>query len=287
GTPPGPGTGTVLPPNLVRDRAIIQAFAKTVTGDPLHITSTWQGENPCLYKGFVCDKNPNTGVLSLAGVDFNEYLLRGQKLFLKGFLDKLVDLAIFHANSNGFRIPVPPSLAQLPYLYELDLSNNYLTGKLPPGVLTAKKLTFLDLRFNYFRGSIPGELFYPDLDVLFLNNNGFDGSIPTDIGGLRALYVTFANNLFTGSIPEEITIMPYLIEILLEHNKFTGSLPTEFGRLKSMTLFDASNNQLSGTIPESLCGLPNIRSVVLKNNQFTEDLGPICLKALQMNKLDV
>ncbi|KAK8204547.1 hypothetical protein BKA81DRAFT_361167 [Phyllosticta paracitricarpa] len=287
GTTPGGGTGTVLPPNLVRDRAIIQAFAKTVTVDPLGIVKTWQGDNPCKYKGFVCDKKPDTGVLSLAGVDFNQFHLRGKNMILKGFLDQLVDLAIFHANSNGFLTTVPGNLAQLPYLYELDFSNNKLSGSFPAGVLTVKGLTFLDVRFNMLTGSLPAEVFYPDLDVLFVNNNQLSGSISSELGKCRALYVTFANNQFSGSIPSEINNMEYIIEILFEHNQFTGSLPTDFGKLKYMTLFDASNNQLEGTIPESLCGLPSLKWLVLKNNKFTEDLGPICLKALQMNKLDV
>lgn len=99
--------------------------------------------------------------------------MAGDRLTLGGFLDKLTDITYFHANSNGFLGQVPDDLSDLHWLYELDLSNNKLSGPFPPGVLTVVNLTFVDLRFNRFSGPLPAELFEMDLVVLFLNNNAF------------------------------------------------------------------------------------------------------------------
>ncbi|KAK7541272.1 uncharacterized protein J3D65DRAFT_618008 [Phyllosticta citribraziliensis] len=282
----GTGTGVKLADNLERDKQTIQEFAKKVTEDPQGVLKSWQGDDPCKFKGFKCDKTPK-GYWAVSALDFNGFHLGGPDMVLEGLLDKLVDIAIFHANSNKFVKTVPDNLAQITWFYELDLSNNQLSGEFPKGVLTAKQLTFLDLRYNQFEGSVPSEVFHMDLDVLFLNNNKFTGSIASDLGASPALYITLANNQFDGSLPSELNNMKGLKEILFLGNKFSGSLPTELGGMAALTLFDASDNQLSGTIPESLCGLPKLEKLVLKNNQFAEDLGPKCLDALNKKKLDV
>ncbi|KAK8241639.1 hypothetical protein HDK77DRAFT_376684 [Phyllosticta capitalensis] len=290
--PPNTGTGgeVKLAANLERDKQTIQEFGKKVTEDPKGIVKSWSGPDPCKYVGFKCDKTPK-GYNAIAALDFNGYQLGGPDLEITGLLDKLVDLAIFHANSNKFVKSIPEQLGQIPYLYELDVSNNQLSGPFPKGVLTATKLTFLDLRFNQFEGSVPSDVFHMDLDVLFLNNNKFTGSIPSDLGASPALYITLANNQFDGSLPSELNNMKKLKEILFLGNKFSGSLPTELGGMVEATVFDVSANQLdnklSGTVPESLCSLPKVKHIKLMNNDFHEDLGPACLEALKKKVLDV
>ncbi|KAK8209377.1 plant-type putative serine-threonine protein kinase [Phyllosticta capitalensis] len=271
--PPNTGTGgeVKLAANLERDKQTIQEFGKKVTEDPKGIVKSWSGPDPCKYVGFKCDKTPK-GYNAIAALDFNGYQLGGPDLEITGLLDKLVDLAIFHANSNKFVKSIPEQLGQIPYLYELDVSNNQLSGPFPKGVLTATKLTFLDLRFNQFEGSVPSDVFHMDLDVLFLNNNKFTGSIPSDLGASPALYITLANNQFDGSLPSELNNMKKLKEILFLGNKFSGSLPTELGGMVETTVFDVSANQLSGSVPESLCNLPKMELLTLAKNQFSDSL---------------
>ncbi|KAK8163779.1 hypothetical protein IWX90DRAFT_504486 [Phyllosticta citrichinensis] len=277
GTGTGTGTGVNLANNLERDKRTIQAFVKTVTGDRQGVLKSWKGGDPCNFKGFKCDNTPK-GYKAVAALDFNGYRLGGPGMVLHDLLDKLVDLAIFHANSNKF----------IPWLYELDLSNNQLSGKFPMGVLTAKKLTFLDLRFNQFEGPVPSEVFHMDLDVLFLNNNKFTGSIASDIGASPALYITLANNQFDGYMPRELNNMKGLREIIFLGNKFSGTLPIELGGMAALNVFDVSDNQLSGKLPKSLCGLPNLEILALKNNQFDGSLPNKLnyLKGLQEIHLD-
>jgi len=117
----------------------------------------------------------------------------GKILKLDNFLDKLEEVTIFHANSNGFTGSVP-DFSNLKFLYELDLSNNKLTGDFPTSVLKGNNLTFLDLRFNSFSGSVPPQVFNLDLDVLFINNNNLVQKLPLNLGSITALYLTFANN---------------------------------------------------------------------------------------------
>lgn len=229
--------------NLARDAATLKKFAETVTSDPQGITQNWTGTDVCSWKGIVCDQTPE-GYQAVAGIDFNGFNLAAN-LRLKDLLDKLLDLAFFHANTNDFTGTVP-DVSKLKYLYELDLSNNHLTGNFPTGVLEAP-LTFLDLRFNRLQGELPDELFTKtDMDVIFLNDNEFSGTIP-EAGNISTMYITLANNKFEGEIPKSFGNIKGLKEILLLGNKLTGTVPEELCAL-DLDVLDVSANQLDQTL---------------------------------------
>ncbi|KAJ0229201.1 Leucine-rich repeat-containing protein, partial [Hirschfeldia incana] len=198
----------------------------------------------------------------------------------------------------------------LKYLYELDLSNNKLTGDFPASVLKATNLTFLDLRFNAFSGSVPRQVFNLDLDVLFINNNNLVQKLPPNLGSITALYLTFANNRFIGPIPDSIGDIKYLQEVLFLNNQLTGCLPYQIGKLNQATVFDVGYNNLTGpipysfgcldkieqvnlarnkfygTIPEILCEISSLKNLSLSYNYFTQ-AGPKCRKLIRRNILDV
>ncbi|XP_050363151.1 uncharacterized protein At4g06744-like [Argentina anserina] len=315
--PPPPSPAPILS-RLELARRVIQKFKKLIgeDGDPYNITGTWTGDNPCTYMGFTCAEHPVYKQLAVAGVDFNGKRLAGKvcggkdrQLPLNGFLDKLEDLVFFHANSNNFTSVIVPTTSQLPYFYELDLSNNDLKGKFPTDVLSATNLTFLDLRFNGYQGSVDPRVFSLQVDVLFLNNNNFNERIPDAIGNTPAHYLTFANNKFWGPIPKTISqASKTLYEVLFLNNQLSGCLPMEIGKLDHATLFDASNNFLTGPIPQSfaclakmdilafdynllygavpelLCKIPTLSNLSLTNNYFTQ-VGPECRKLIKKGVL--
>lgn len=177
---------------------------------------------------------------AVAGLDINGAQFGGYNatLPLNGFLDKLEDLAFFHANSNNFTGFVPKDVSKLKFFYELDLSNNKLIGGFPNEVLAATNLTFLDLRFNSFVGSVTPDVFKLDVDVLFLNNNKFNQKIPDNLGSSPAHYFTFANNKFTGPIPRSIgQASKTLFEVLFLGNSLTGMLRNFYNILEFSPIF--------------------------------------------------
>lgn len=273
--------------NLARDYTTVLDFAKKVTVDPNCIIKNWNGTDVCQFEGFTCTDNPFTGQRALAGVDLNGALLAGDRLTLGGFLDKLTDITFFHANSNGFIGQVPDDLSSLHWLYELDLSNNKLSGPFPPGVLTATNLTFVDLRFNQFSGALPAEIFQMDLDVLFLNDNAFSGLIPDTVGSTPVRYLTLANNKFQGRIPTTIGGAKNLEEVILSGNQISSPLPAELASIKNLTLLDLSDNQLAGQVPEVLCQIPTLQLFNVSNNFYSKPLGPACKELLAKEILDV
>ncbi|MQM10080.1 hypothetical protein Taro_042968 [Colocasia esculenta] len=290
---------------------VIQRFKKSITCDPNGVTASWNGADICnQYKGFYCSNPPdNQTAITIASVDFNGFGLCAPTT--SGFLDQLPDLAIFHANSNNFTGTVP-DISKLRYLYELDVSNNRMSGPYPTTTLAlAQQLLFLDLRYNFFSGAVPASVFGLDVEVLFLNNNNFNQPLPATIGRSTAAYLTLANNGFTGAIPPTIkNTSDTLIEVLFLNNRLSGCLPYEIGFLGKATVFDVGYNLLTGPIPLSfgclgnveqlnlagnllyghvpdvVCQLGNLANLSLSDNYFTS-LGPSCWKLLKSGVLDV
>ncbi|KAH0926117.1 hypothetical protein HID58_018373 [Brassica napus] len=201
---PPPPQLTFASPLLKKVYPVLQAFKKLVEVDSKNILASWNGSDICgKYRGLECATFPGTKYQAVASVQFNGFNFSGKNLRLDNFLDKLDTVTIFHANSNNFLGSVP-KVSNLKYLFELDLSNNKLTGEFPASVLKATNLTFLDLRFNTFSGSVPRQVFNLDLDVLFINNNNLVQKLPHNLGSITALYLTFANNRPTQ--PESLLI---------------------------------------------------------------------------------
>ncbi|XP_028806887.1 uncharacterized protein At4g06744-like [Neltuma alba] len=289
---------------------VIQKFKSSITSDPLGVTKSWVGSDVCSYKGFYCDNPPdNASAIAVASIDFNGFQLGAPTL--DGFIDQLPDVALFHANSNNFRGTISTKISKLPYLYELDVSNNQLSGPFPMAVLGMNTLTFLDIRFNLFSGQVPPQIFTQNLDVLFINNNDFTQRLPDNLGSTHILYLTLANNKFMGPIPRSLPkALSTLTEVLFLNNQLTGCIPYEIGLLEEARVFDAGNNQLTGPLPMSLgcleqleilnlannllygmvpevvCGLENLINLSLSDNYFMH-VGPLCRTLIQRGVLDI
>ncbi|KAJ8637821.1 hypothetical protein MRB53_012088 [Persea americana] len=290
---------------------VIQQFKSNITTDPLGITQTWVGPDVCTtYRGFYCTNPPyNTSATALAAIDFNGYGLGAPSI--NDFLVQLPDLAFFHANSNKFRGTISASaVSNLSFLYELDVSNNLMSGPFPAAVLSISNLNFLDLRFNSFSGSIPPQLFTLKLEELFINDNDFTQPLPVDLWKSPVNYITLANNRFIGGIPCGVgSAAETLVEVLLLNNKLTGCLPYEVGLLGMATVFDAGYNRLTGPIPESMgcmgrveqlnlagnhlygqvpesvCRIGSLLNLSLSDNYFTS-VGPTCMELIEKGMMD-
>ena len=92
------------------------------------------------------------------------------------------------------------------YLISLDLSDNQLTGEIPPEIGNLPNLTGLYLYYNQLTGEIPswiGNL--TNLTYLNLWGNQLTGEIPPEIGNLTNLNGLYLySNQLTGEIPQEV-----------------------------------------------------------------------------------
>ena len=74
---------------------------------------------------------------------------------------------------------IPQDIELMVNLKRLDLTNNLLTGSIPPVIFNLKYLETLILTSNQFEGAIPLEIdSLNNLETLFLNDNLLSGEIP-------------------------------------------------------------------------------------------------------------
>jgi len=142
-------------------------------------------------------------------------------------------------------------------IYNLDLSNNGLTGEIPPEIGSLTNLGNLILRYNELTGPIPSEIGnLTTLRKLDLRFNNLSGSIPAELWTLDSLKeLRLQKNQFTGSIPAEVGNLMELTQLYLYGNQFTGSIPAEIGNLTNIGQLHLNNNLFTGLIPETICDI--------------------------------
>ncbi|XP_027924073.1 receptor-like protein EIX1 [Vigna unguiculata] len=140
-------------------------------------------------------------------------------------------------------------------LYQLDLSNNRLSGQIPDCWSHFKSLTYLDLSYNNFSGKIPtsmGSLF--DLQALLLRNNNLTSGIPLSLRSCTKLVMLdMAENKLSGIFPAWIGSSLKKLQFLsLRSNNLYGTLPIQICYLRNIQLLDLSINYLFGKIPKCI-----------------------------------
>lgn len=170
-------------------------------------------------------------------------------------------------------------------LYEINLSGNNLTGRLPSSIGKMKDLERLVLFGNKISDDVGR--FIRDLGgchkltFLGISQNQFYGGIPSSIADLQGLTgINMSSNHLTGAIPEEICSLPDLTAIVLDYNQLTGKIPGNIGNLSKLKGLYLSNNQLIGAIPEVLGRLEFLNDLALNFNNLS---GSIPSSILQRN----
>uniref|UniRef100_A0A7N0T7G7 Cell wall hydroxyproline-rich glycoprotein n=1 Tax=Kalanchoe fedtschenkoi TaxID=63787 RepID=A0A7N0T7G7_KALFE len=269
------GENVTVDPDLVFRNArlrnayiALQAWKEAILSDPYNLTENWVGSDVCNYTGVFCAPAlDDPKIETVAGIDLNHGDIAG---YLPEELGLLVDLALFHINSNRFCGTVPRKFKNLVLLFELDLSNNRFAGKFPAVVLQLPSLKFLDLRFNEFEGKVPRELFDKPLDAIFINHNRFVFELPDNFGNSPVSVIVLAHNKFHGCLPASIGNMSdTLNELIMMDNELRSCVPEEIGLLKNLTVLDVSYNELMGPLPESIGGMLNLEQLNVAHNMLT------------------
>ncbi|KAJ0453530.1 putative leucine-rich repeat-containing, plant-type, leucine-rich repeat domain superfamily [Helianthus annuus] len=151
-------------------------------------------------------------------------------------LDSWVSLQLLDLSNNMLHesIPVPP-----PTIEFFSVSNNNLTGEIPPSICDLTSLHLLDLSFNNITGSIPPcleKLSNSSLTVLNLRSNILQGTIP---------------NIFSTESKLEM--------IDLSENKLEGQVPRSLENCDSLRLLDLGYNFLEDMFPVWLGALSELQ----------------------------
>ncbi|XP_062012878.1 probable leucine-rich repeat receptor-like serine/threonine-protein kinase At3g14840 isoform X2 [Rosa rugosa] len=154
---------------------------------------------------------------------------------------------------------LPPSIAKLPYLTEINFAKNFLSGNIP-SQWASTKLEYMSLGVNNLSGPIPAFLGkITTLTNLILETNMFSGTVPPELGNLVNLQrlIISANNL-TGVLPANLTNLNKLTELGISSNNFTGRIPDFFRSWSQLIKLEIQASGLEGPIPSSISVLSNL-----------------------------
>ena len=157
-----------------------------------------------------------------------------------------------YLSENELSGTIPPELGYLTKLEELDLAKNQLRGTIPPELGNLPKLTLLYLYSNQLSGSIPVELSnFSKLEQLVLSWNRLDGMIPLELSKLSELeMLVLSGNRLSGTIPSELGNLTQLKGLALHVNHLIGKIPVELKKLSGLEWLFLADNRLTGCVPE-------------------------------------
>ncbi|KAG6591769.1 putative leucine-rich repeat receptor-like serine/threonine-protein kinase, partial [Cucurbita argyrosperma subsp. sororia] len=170
---------------------------------------------------------------------------------------------------------LPPQIVRLPFLQELDLTRNYLSGRIPPE-WGSSKLLKISLLGNRLTGPIPKEIGnISTLAELVLEMNHFYGSIPPEIGNLTSLSrLLLTSNNFSGELPPSLARITTLTDFRISDNHFTGPIPKFIQNWKNLGKIAIQASGLSGPIPSEIGLLTNLTDVRISDLNGGSSLFP-------------
>jgi len=151
----------------------------------------------------------------------------------------------------------------------LNLSQNQITGQLPPSLALLSELEYLDLSSNLLEGTLHPNIFnIKSLVTLWLSYNKLN-KIAKEIANLSNLKNLFLNDNELTELPEEITNLTNLEILNLQNNNFKN-LPNGLSNLQKLKFLDISNNELNA-MPLGISSLKALE-ILLAHNNFIKTL---------------
>ncbi|KAL7190210.1 hypothetical protein ACSBR2_022486 [Camellia fascicularis] len=177
-----------------------------------------------------------------------------------------------HSNLLRGPLPVPPITTIL-----FSVSNNKLTGEIPPLICGLRSLGVLDLSNNSLSGLIPQCLgnFSNSLSVLNLGNNRFRGTFTmTFTKGNVLRYLNLNGNQIEGQVSRSLLNCKDLEVLDLGKNKINDTFPHWLGTLRNLQVLALRFNRFHGHIGtfKTKCKypFPKLRIINIFYNEFTE-----------------
>ncbi|KAF3607908.1 hypothetical protein DY000_02045280 [Brassica cretica] len=193
-------------------------------------------------------------------------------------LTKLSNLKALSLVSLGISGPLPPKITRFSFsLQSLNLSSNFISGKIPKEISSLKSLRSLVLANNEFNGSVPDLRGLSNLQELNLDGNKLGPDVVTSLAS-NLITVSLKNNSFGSNLPEQIKKLNKLQSLDLSSNKFVGSIPRFLFSLPSLQNLTLAQNLFSGSLPNSSLCSSKLRLLDVSRNLLTGKL-PSCLSS--------
>ncbi|KAG6500490.1 hypothetical protein ZIOFF_040335 [Zingiber officinale] len=269
----------ILPLLLLQGRVAAQVNATTDPNEVLALntilerlglsaSSQWNfSDNPCT--GVAIDQTPinnlNPGIKCDCTYNNNNTC-------------HITHLMVYALNVYGL---VPEELQNLPYLFDLNLAQNYLTGSLPAVLGNLTNLQSLNLGINALSGPIPPQLGnLRRLVTLYMDSSGLSGELPQNLSNLRNLHTVWASdNNFIGRIPDYIgtwTNLTILLDLVnnsrmrFQGNSFQGPIPSSFANLIQMIDLRIGDILNGSSSLDFISNMTSLSTLVLRNNKISD-----------------
>ncbi|KAL1154444.1 hypothetical protein V6Z11_A09G241100 [Gossypium hirsutum] len=186
---------------------------------------------------------------------------------IAGWINGLRNVESIDLSENLLSGPIPPRISELRRLTHISFSNNEFSGRIPD-INGLWKLQTLDLGSNMFVGNLPK--LPTKLRSLTLSHNQLSGHI-TSLGSLKELrYIDLSDNKFTGSITRSILSLPELNQLNVSFNQLASiEVNTHLGSGSPLQVLNAQRNRLQGHLPVSLVNFENLQEINLAYNGLT------------------
>ncbi|KAI4353929.1 hypothetical protein L6164_002849 [Bauhinia variegata] len=187
----------------------------------------------------------------------------------------LYDLQVSNNKLSG---KLPQQIGHiLPNLKYLNGSGNGFDGSIPISVANMSDLLALDLSRNNFSGDVPQALWTgcASLEYLILSNNNLMGQLfpaPLNLSSLRLLFMD--NNHFRGTLQHGILELPRLSSLDISYNNLWGIIPDFLSSFPSLQVINLSGNEFEGSLPREFCKL-DLWRLHLSHNKFSGSI-PAC-----------
>ena len=145
---------------------------------------------------------------------------------------------VINTQSTNLYGSIPDMFAGMIALASLDLSNNALTGALPPSAIRLCSKQGVACSFGG--------------NSLTMTPTQFLAAQPTTATGFS--FSSWGASFLSGSMPS-LSAYTALTALQLGGQSLTGTIPDMFGGMTALTTLDLSNNALSGTLPASAFAL--------------------------------
>lgn len=172
-------------------------------------------------------------------------------------------------------------IVHLSALTHLDLSQNQLTGDMPPTLgEEVPNLTYLFLAENQFNsGEIPvsfSNLFL--LKELSLKSTQRTGGIPNVVGMMTELvFLDLDNNFLEGDIPSTLGSLTNLKVLLLNRNNLVNEIPPELGQLAHLDTFFLEGNNITGGLNWIYaCNIPDSQADIVAQCSLCNSVPDCC-----------
>ncbi|KAH7866947.1 hypothetical protein Vadar_027052 [Vaccinium darrowii] len=162
----------------------------------------------------------------------------------------------FSLSDNMLSGPIPPSICNGSHLKFLDLSNNRFSGTIPQCLIDSGSaiLSVMDLRNNNLTSNIIGT-FAEDckLRTLDLSGNNLEGDVPKSLANCAdAELLNFGTNKINDNFPCFLTNLSRLRVLVLRSNRFHGNINCRglYNNIwPKLQIIDLALNNFSGILP--------------------------------------